>query len=276
MTDGTTVVPTAFDRAIAVSPAGDGAFAARIDPGWSAPVGPNGGYVAALVLQAMLAGLDDPFRAPRSLTLHYLRAPQEGAEVRIGVAVARTGRSLSTLSARLVQGERACVVALGAFAPDYPTAGDYATPAPAAPPADEVAPGPVHPLAPPIGARVQMRPVFGAPLFSGADEGLTGGWVSLVEPRPVDAPALALYCDVWWPAPWPRLRALAPAPTIDLTIHFRSRPAAGLVAPLLARFSSRTSAGGFFEEDGEVWSPDGTLLAQSRQLALLRPGSIDL
>jgi acyl-CoA thioesterase len=42
--------------------------------------------------------------------------------------------------------------------------------------------------------------------------------------------------------------------------------------PVLARFSSKTSHGGFFEEDGEIWAPDGTLLAQSRQLALLVPG----
>jgi hypothetical protein len=42
---------------------------------------------------------------------------------------------------------------------------------------------------------------------------------------------------------------------------------------VLARFASRTSHGGFFEEDGEIWAPDGTLLAQSRQLALLLPGS---
>ena len=41
--------------------------------------------------------------------------------------------------------------------------------------------------------------------------------------------------------------------------------------PVLARFSSSTSHGGFFEEDGSIWAPDGTLLAQSRQLALLFP-----
>ena len=59
------------------------------------------------------------------------------------------------------------------------------------------------------------------------------------------------------------------APTIDLTVHIRAPlPVTG---PLLARFTSRLASDGFFEEDGELWAPDGTLVAQSRQLALLLP-----
>jgi hypothetical protein len=70
------------------------------------------------------------------------------------------------------------------------------------------------------------------------------------------------------------LTAPVAAPTVDLTIHFRrALPLPGMdpAAPLLGLFTSRFSADGFFEEDGELWSPDGVLLAQSRQLALLRP-----
>ena len=37
----------------------------------------------------------------------------------------------------------------------------------------------------------------------------------------------------------------------------------------LVTFRSRLSAEGFAEEDGEFWSRDGRLLAQSRQLALV-------
>ena len=63
---------------------------------------------------------------------------------------------------------------------------------------------------------------------------------------------------------------LAPAPTVDLTVHFRA-PEVVAAEPVLAAFRSRFAHGGFFEEDGEVWSADGVLLAQSRQLALLMP-----
>jgi acyl-CoA thioesterase len=64
------------------------------------------------------------------------------------------------------------------------------------------------------------------------------------------------------------LPEFAAAPTIDLTIHFRSPlPAAGPL--LLGRFTNSYVRDGFFEEDGRLWSPDGTLVAQSRQLGLL-------
>jgi hypothetical protein len=72
----------------------------------------------------------------------------------------------------------------------------------------------------------------------------------------------------------PRLTRPAALPTIDLTVHFRAPDAAAAVdgEPVLAVFRSSTAADGFFEEDGEIWSRDGVLLAHSRQLALLVDG----
>ncbi len=56
-------------------------------------------------------------------------------------------------------------------------------------------------------------------------------------------------------------------PTLDLTVHLRG----ALPRPgdwVLGRFRTRAARAGFLEEDGELWSRDGELLAQSRQLAL--------
>ncbi len=194
------------------------------------------------------------------------------------MTVERAGRTLTSLSARLVQDERTMVVALAAFAADFPTAADYATPPPDVGPPPErlrtVAPGARHPgdrVAHGDGAGVRSRR-----RSRGKDEALVGGWLRLAEPRIADAAALAFYVDAWLPSPFALLEAPAPAPTIDLTIHFRTRlPHPGMApdTPVLARFSSSTSRGGFFEEDGAIWAPDGTLLAQSRQLALLFPAS---
>jgi len=105
-----------------------------------------------------------------------------------------------------------------------------------------------------------------APVADGARAG------AVAEPRATDAAALAMFADAWRPTPWVRLREPVPAPTLDLTVHFRAPRAAAALAPgepLVAVFRSTTTADGFFEEDGEVRTRDGVLLAPSRQLALL-------
>jgi acyl-CoA thioesterase len=117
-----------------------------------------------------------------------------------------------------------------------------------------------------------LTPAIGAAPFSGGEEARTGGWLRLEDPRPVDHVLLATYADAWFPAPFARLTGPVAAPTIDLTIHFRtSDPAVAAGEPVLTVFTSRTLQDGFWEEDGEIWSTDGRLLAQSRQLALLLP-----
>jgi len=269
---------TAFERDTAVAPAGDGLWQAMISEAWAVPRGgPNGGYIAATMLRALEGAVADPERAPRSLTLHYLLPPVAGQPAQIHVTVEREGRSLTSLSARMVQDERTVVIALAAFAVDFPTAAEYAAPAPdVGPPPAELHTVPPGPDIPEIAQRAAVAPAFGGGVFAGGDEALVGGWLRLAEPRVADAAAVAFYADAWLPAPFARLTAPSPAPTIDLTIHFRTRlPHPGMApeAPVLARFSSSTSHGGFFEEDGTLWAPDGTLLAQSRQLALLLPGS---
>ena len=271
-----TAAPPARDFAsdIAVRPGGDGRWLADLSPRWDVARGPNGGYVAAVVLQAMLAQLDDAERAPRSLTLHYLRPPSIGP-CEITVTVQRSGRGMSTLTARLSQDAKVTILAIGAFAADYPGAATYAVAAPAVGPPGELVAVPEQPGLP----EVVRRTVVGAApgIDAGGGDGdqaplVTGGWLRLAEPHTVDPAALAFYVDAWLPAPLVLLGTQLFAPTVDLTIHFRAplpHPGMAPEDPVLVRFTSRTASGGFFEEDGEVWAPDGTLLAQSRQLALL-------
>ena len=92
----------------------DGRFMATVARGWRAGRGPHGGYLAAMLLRALVETVDDPGRTPRSLTIHYTRAPEPG-EVEIEVTVERAGRSLTTLSARMLQGGRTTALALAAF-----------------------------------------------------------------------------------------------------------------------------------------------------------------
>jgi acyl-CoA thioesterase len=249
---------------------GSGEYRGHIDGRWWTPRGPLGGFVMAVVMRALLEAVDDPARQPRALTVHFLRAPEAGP-VTVRAHVERSGRSLTNVSGRLEQGGATLALALGAFARPWP--GPFLTEAPipdVPPPRARSVPPRELPQGgrPPFTDLVTMEPRFGSKPFSGADRAETGGWLGLFEEREVDALTVLVLADAWYPAPWPRLRALAPAPTTDMTVHFR----APLPLPdslLLGRFRSRLIRDGFVEEDGELWAPDGTLVAQSRQLGLL-------
>jgi acyl-CoA thioesterase len=259
-----------FDEDTALRPAGDGVWEGVLADGWDTPRGPLGGYVMAIVLRGFELAVNDPERLPRSATMHFLRVPQPGP-VTLRAQVERSGRSLSSLSGRLEQGGELLGLALAAYSKPWegPLLDD--SPMPEVDPAGARAPAAgdfPRDAPPPFTSRLTMQHRFGEPPFSSADRGETGGWLGLLEERPLDALAVVVLADAWFPAPWPRLKALAPAPTIDLTIHFR----APLPLPdslLLGRFRTRLVRDGFFEEDGEIWAPDGTLVAQSRQLGLL-------
>ena len=58
---------------------------------------------------------DDPSRTPRSLTVHYLAPPREGP-CEMHTRVERTGRRVTFVTGRLVQGERLLALAMAAFA----------------------------------------------------------------------------------------------------------------------------------------------------------------
>ena len=275
--------PGPFDRDTAVralTREGDRAsFAAEVAHGWRAGRGPHGGYLAAMILRALTLALEDPGRSPRSLTIHFLKAPQEGP-VLIETTIERAGRSLSTLSARMSQEGATMALALSAFSVPWtgPEITEVAMPE-VAPPSPERDPGTLFPLdqGPAFARYITLQPRFGGMPFADPTQEMdTGGWLGLVEPRPLDALALAFFTDALIPTPFLRLPGPAPAPTIDLTIHFRTAlPRAGRDGTppdphelVLARTRSQLIHEGFFEEDALIWDGDGVLLAQSRQLAL--------
>jgi len=261
-----------FDADTAVRPAPGGGFETRIDPGWWVVAGPNGGYVAAILLRALALAQADPARAARSLTIHYTAPPKAGP-ASIQTCVERTGRSLTTVSGRLVQNGTLCALALAAFSTEREAPGFIDLRMPEVPPPEDC---PWLEKRIEIHERYQQRWAIGAQPFSGGDRALAGGWIRFREPRPLDAPAIGAFVDAFPPAVFSRERNPALAggvPTIDLTIHFRAPlppPDCPPDAWVLALFRSRLARGGYVEEDGEVWSRDGTLIAQSRQLALLR------
>ena len=258
-----------LDDDIGLRPLEGGGYEGTILEDWWTPRGPLGGYVMAILMRGVLLAVDDPERQPRSLTVHFLRPPQAGPIV-VRPTVERKGRSLTTATARLEQEGTLLGLGIAALSEPWPSPLFAQAPMP-----DVEPPGPRESANPPPGApqavfrkRLTMQRRFGEPPFSGADRAETGGWLGLLEERPLDALTVLILADAWYPAPWPRLTKLAPAPTIEMTVHFR----APLPLPdslLLGRFDTSLVRDGFFDESGELWAPDGTLVAQSRQLGLL-------
>lgn len=264
---------TRFDTDTAVTPLGEGRFAAMLDPGWWITTGPNGGYLAAVLMNAATCAVDDPARRCRSFTVHYLSQAAAGAAV-VDVVIERTGRSMTSLSARLRQGDRLIATALAAFSSDRPGPSFSDPVMPDVPPPEDldvpVFDDSLPPTAVPAMAhRYEQRWAVGHRPFSGGDVAHIGGWIRLAEMRPLDEAVLAAYTDAWMPAMFSRVAGAWGITTVDLTVHIRSVPPPGYDDWCLVQYRSAVSAEGFCEEDGEIWTRDGQLLAQSRQLAAI-------
>jgi len=260
--------PGRFDADTAVV-AVDGHFAATLDPRWNG-FGPNGGYLAAVLLRAMAMAVDDPLQLPRSLTVHYQRAAAPGL-ARIDVEVAKRGRNVTSVEARLRQDGRATVSAMGAFITAGSGPAFSELPMPVLTPPEEMAPYAFDSVRmPPFAACWEGRPVLGKP-FSGGDEAMVAGWCRLAEPRPPDALSIVAMTDAIIPSITPRLSGPTHLmPTIDLTVHLPNPlPELPPEAQFAVMFRTGIAAGGVCVEDGWVWTRDGLLVAQSRQLALL-------
>jgi acyl-CoA thioesterase len=260
-----------FDADTAVEDLGGGRFAATMSERWWVGKGPNGGYVAAVILRAIQASASAD-RAPRSFTVHYQRAPLAGP-VEISVEVEREGGRATFLSARMTQEGKVQATAQAVLSENRNDGGYSELTMPDAGEPGELVtfdPGDVV-GAPRMLQNYRARPALGEPAFSGGPPH-TGAWIRSREPHLLDAPLAAAFLDTWFPAPFVRLERPVGAPTIDYTVHFRSPlppPGATAEDAYLVSFKSDLARHGFFEEDGELWAADGTLLAQSRQLALL-------
>jgi acyl-CoA thioesterase len=260
-----------FDADTALEPVGPGRWRAELHERWSVARGPNGGFVGALVARAAEAAAERPLR---SLTTQFLEAPDPGP-VDVITTLEREGGSTSSVSVRIERDGRPTALALatlGAWREGAAEWQDAVMPqAPA--PEDAFRLDPARNGIPSFVGNYDMRWAIGDPPQKGPGKGITGGWVRTAVPRALDAPRIVAFADCWFPAAYARLGAVVPAPTLDLTVYVRSPlppPGMGAEDFVLGVFRTRWGSGGLWEEDGELWSPDGVLLAQSRQLALVR------
>ncbi|MDW3220847.1 MAG: thioesterase family protein [Acidimicrobiales bacterium] len=259
-----------FDADTAVTALGDDRYGTTLLDRWNIVAGPNGGYLAALIARSMTETIADPARGLRSLTVHFLARP-EFDEAEISVDVIRSGRSLSTVHATMTQGDRPICSAIAAFSIPWESAvAGWSVPLSAH--ADDE--GVDHDsVRPPVARNWTGHPITDAPFFSGEGSSRVGQWIRAAEPRPLDAIELVAIADALPPAGFPRMTERAAMPTVDLTVHIRASLPLDPAPPderVYAECTTRHVADGFADEDCDIWSSDGRLLAQSRQLAITR------
>jgi|SRR6266700_2122345 len=254
----------AFDedsRVVAAGP--EGAFTAALTGRWNGTAGAvNGGYMLAICTRALALGM--PFPDPVVVSGFFLR-PGTAGPAAVGTSVIRSGRSTAFGEAALTQdgqdstGQHGTgqggLVFLDGTPPALP------------PPAECVGvPVGVFGLAS-IAERIEFRSAELPGWFLGRPSGRPASefWMRFADGREADRLSLPLLVDSTAPSV---LELGAGSTTIQLTVHLRAHPAPGWLA---CRATTRFVSNGYHEEDFEVWDSAGTLVAQSRQLALILP-----
>ncbi len=254
-----------FDRDIRLDRLDDSRFAGVISNNWSVNDNPNGGYLMAMIVNAMLRKSDK--KATPTMTANYLSKCIPGeAEIRIS-EIARS-RQFTRFEARLFQKGMEKVRALGTFAADNNdcTVHRYETMAPALAPAPEciqMPPLPRHTLFSNLDLRLDPA-CAGWMAGKLTDVSLNKGYFRFCDNRPMDILSLFLIIDAMPPAAVATQGVTAWVPTIELSVNIRQLPQTNrLKCSLRTRFITS----GLLEADGEVWDEEGNLAAISRQIA---------
>jgi acyl-CoA thioesterase len=260
-----------FDRAIQLD-AVAGALRGETRPEWANMVGPFGGITAAILLHAAES---DPDRIgdPLALTVNFA-GPVADGEFDIGARAARTNRSNQHWVVELSQADEVKTTATAVFGMHRDTWADTETLPPSAAPPEHITPGGLREdIA--WAKRYDMRfaegdlPTTGEPSPSST----TTLWVRDADGRPIDFPALAAVCDVFYPRVFLRRGGFIPSSTISLTTYFHADQqqldAVGGDFVLCSAHANRFSRG-YFDQSAHLWSREGQLLASTHQLVYFK------
>lgn len=259
-----------FDQETQTQALEDGHYRGHVSPAWNIGANPNGGYLVSVALNAMRQAVPHP--DPVSVTTHFLRPGSADTPCTVTVAVIRVGKTLSTVRATLSQQDKTRIEVLAAFSDLAVAAGvdtHLSVPAPDFPHPEDcpARTGDLQNLDLAIVNRtdVRLHPDFAIP--GQARRAQMAGWIRLVDKRPVDVDCLPLFADAFPPSPLALLGPIGWVPTIELTVHVLRRPAPGWIR---ARFETDELNQGRMIESGMLWDSQGNLVAQSRQLGLVK------
>lgn len=246
----------------------------RLSTSWSIGPVPNGGYSAALAINALLrhTGCETPL----SLTTHYHRPTIADADATVTTKLIRTGRTTTHADATLIQDGKIrlrCSAVLGAaptgaiLLPDPPL--DIPPPE-ACVSRDPMSQGLNMTLLDSLEMRLHPDALIAHdPQGANSQRAIAriDGWVRFRDGRPNDAIALCLFADSFPPAILAAVPETGWVPTLELTTHVRAAAAPGWIRGTV---TTSNVHGGTVVEDVRLWDNTNTLVVEARQLALLR------
>jgi hypothetical protein len=254
-----------LDTFITPEPLGNGAFAFTFPDGWQQGRGAFGGLVVAALVRAVEATVQDG-RTLRSLTAE-LCGPTLPGMATIQTEVLRAGNAVSTLAARLMQGEELQAHAVAVLG--QPRTTDCDVPARREMPPLAWHDTPVLEIGPPLGPHFARYLEFrntGPLPFSGAEATHTSGWVRPRYAHKRDAAWIAACADAWWPVLFASQAAPRPMATIAFSLQMLCDPMTlDPQAPLYHIAHTKAVHEGYAVEFRELWTHDMRLVALNEQ-----------
>ena len=266
-------LPHPFDDATRVS-AGDSSWQGHTSEDYWAFVGPFGGVTAATILRALL---EHPQRAgdPLALTVNYC-APIAKGSFDLDVRLVKANRSSQHWSVELTQARgEVATLATAVFAERRPSWSHVVAAFPCAPPFEQTLPYPK--LAPSWANQYDFRFVEGEMRLGSPQPEPAGTysklWISDRPARKIDMLSLMSMSDAFFGRIFHARRELVPFGTVSLTTYFHSDSdalAAEDITRVLATADAKIFHRSYGDQNAELWSPQGRLLATTTQIAYFK------
>lgn len=257
-----------FDQDVTITPTGSARYSANISEGWSINGNPNGGYLLALMANAMMQASDK--NGTPILTINYLARSMPGP-VEIEVAKMAESTQFSRMQAGLFQDGQEKIRAMGTFVVETDECFilRYEKSPPDIAPVSECMAIPELPgytlysqldvrLDPSCGGWMEGRLT---------DKSEHRGWLTFKDGRPFDLLSIALAADAFPPPIFASQGMAAWVPTIELSVNIRNIPQTRW---LKCVFRTCYVNCGMLEADGELRDENDELVAISRQIAQYR------
>jgi acyl-CoA thioesterase len=260
-----------FDQAIALIPIGGDSFSGATNPAWGNFIGPFGGISAAVLLNAVMQH-KSLLGEPIAQTVNYCAALADGS-FEIEAKPARTNRSTQHWMITVTQLGQVVMTGSVVTAARRST---WSAQDAAMPQTNDPATYPLSIRSAPMRwlERYEIRPITGG-IPKAFDEtensSLTQLWLKDSDPRGIDLPSLAAFCDVFFPRLLLRRAKMVPFGTVSMTSYFHTDTAqlkelAGADKYLLGQAQAQAYRNGFFDQTAQVWSESGVLLASTHQV----------